>query len=100
MLVEPKCGLDTQKADSVRTAHADRLAAAASAASGLTTLQLSLLKERIVPLCAAIETMAEVGGEARIPTESAAIYWVYTRGEVAALRPRCGKLAGALRAGA
>jgi hypothetical protein len=96
-LIEPKCGLDSQKGQQVRDQHAQRLEAAAPQASSLTRLQLSLMKERILPVCAAIETLAEVAGEARIPTASAAIYWVYTRGEVAALQPRCVKLAAALK---
>jgi hypothetical protein len=98
-IVEPRCGLDASKRRRLHDQHAPRLQAAAPEASGLKPLQLSLLKERIVPLCAAIEAVAMVAGEARLPTASDAIYWVYTRGEVEALQPRCARLAAALKAG-
>lgn len=99
-LIEPKCGLDTQRQQQVRDQHAERLAAAAPQASGLTELQLANLKERIVPLCSAIETLSVNGNEARVPTEAQAVFWVYTPAEVEALRPRCAALMTALRAGA
>lgn len=91
-LLQGRCGLDPQRAAEVRRQHADRLAAAAPNASGLTERQLSFLKERIVPLCGAMDSLAGGEGEARIPTESEKIYWVYTRGEVDAAQPRCVKL--------
>lgn len=100
-VVEPKCGLAPRKAEDIRTQHRDSLEAAAPAASGLTRLQLTLLKERILPLCAATQAVAAAGGEVRVPAGTQAstnpIYYVYTPNEVSALQPRCAKLAGALR---
>lgn len=90
-IVRPKCGLDTQEAQQVRDQNADRLAAAAPAASGLTALQLTLLKERIIPFCTAAQAPPASSGEVRIPTSSAAISWVYTTREIEALKPRCAK---------
>lgn len=99
-IVRPKCGLDTQQAEEVRTQHADRLDAAGPAASGLTKLQLTLLKERIIPFCTAAQAPVAAGGEVRIPTSSDAIFWVYTAAELEALQPRCARLASALKRGA
>lgn len=99
-IVRPKCGLSTRQADEVRTRHADRLDAAGPTASGLTKLQLTILKERIIPFCSAGQAPAAAAGEVRIPTESQAISWVYTPAEIEALQPRCARLAGGLKRGA
>lgn len=99
-LTEPKCGLEPRKAEEIRRQHADRVAAAAPEAAGLTKLQLYLLKERLLPFCAAAEVLPAAGSELRVATESQAIFWVYTPLEVEALRPRCGRLMTTLRSGA
>lgn len=99
-IVRPKCGLDTRQADEVRTGFADRLDAAGPAASGLTKLQLTLMKERIIPFCTAAQAPAAAGDEVRIATSSDAIYWVYTPAELQALQPHCARLASALKRGA
>lgn len=99
-VVEPKCGLEPRKAEEIREQHADSLEAAAPAASGLTRVQLTLLKERILPLCAATQAVAAAADEVRVPAgtqdSAKAIYYVYTPNEVKALQPRCAKLASAL----
>jgi hypothetical protein len=97
-IVRPKCGLDSQDAQQVRDQHADRLHAAGPTASGLTMLQLSILKERIIPFCTAAQIPAAAAGEVRITTSSA-VSWVYTTAEMQALQPRCAKLASALQRG-
>ena len=101
-VVEPKCGLAPMKAEEIRSQNRDSLEAAAPAASGLTRLQLTLMKERILPLCAAAQAVSTAPGEVRVPataqTSTDPIYFVYTPNEVSALQPRCAKLAGALRA--
>lgn len=99
-IVRPKCGLNTRQADEVRTRHADRLDAAGPAAAGLTKLQLTLMKERIIPFCTAAGAPTVAAGEVRIPTSSAAISWVYSTAEMEALQPRCARLASALQRGA
>ena len=100
-VVEPKCGLEPRKAEDIRAQHADSLEAAAPAASGLTRLQLTIMKERILPLCAATQALAAAAGEVRVPAASPGsanpIYYVYTPGEVTAVQPRCATLASALR---
>lgn len=100
-VVEPKCGLEPRKAEEIREQHADSVEAAAPAASGLTRLQLTILKERILPLCAATQAVAAAAGEVRVPAGAQSnanpIYYVYTPNEVNALQPRCAKLASALR---
>ena len=99
-VVEPKCGLAPRKAEGIRTQHADSLEAAAPAASGLTRLQLTIMKERILPLCASTQAVAAAAGEVRVPAgveSSHPIYYVYTPNELNALQPRCPKLASALR---
>ena len=100
-VVEPKCGLEPRKAEEIRSQHADTLEAAAPAASGLSRVQLTFAKERILPLCAAIQAVTVAGGEARVPAEvqpgANPIYYVYTPNEVKAVEPRCAKLANALR---
>lgn len=98
-LLEPKCGLEPSKAELLRAELARRPAAAAQAASGLTGAQLSILKERILPLCTMTQAAPASTDGVRIPTEYKAIFWVYTAGEVQALQPRCGKLVQALGAG-
>lgn len=101
-VIEPRCGLEPRKAEAIRSQNADRVAAAARDGSGLTQLQLSILKERILPLCAATQAEAVAGGDVRIPagpqTDVDPVYYVYTPGEVEALQPRCARLAIALRA--
>jgi histone H3/H4 len=99
-LVEARCGLEPVKASEVRGRHAARLEAAAPDASGLTRLQLSHMKERIVPLCTAIQASALEAGAARLPTGMREVFWVYSELEVEALRTRCGMLLTALRVGA
>jgi hypothetical protein len=100
-VVEPKCGLEPRKAEEIRTQHADSMEAAAPAASGLTRLQLTIVKERILPLCAATQAVAAAASEVRVPAgaqhSANPIYYVYTPNEVNALQPRCAKLASALR---
>jgi len=100
-VVEPKCGLEPRKAEEIREQHADSVEAAAPAASGLTRLQLTIVKERILPLCAATQAVAAAAGEMRVPAGTQnganAIYYVYTPNEVNAVQPRCAKLASALR---
>ena len=59
-------------------------------AAGLTERQYAILKERIVPFCAA--AVASGPGELRI-----ARGYVYTTAEMEALRPRCATLLPALR---
>ncbi|NJD10509.1 MAG: hypothetical protein FIB01_08775 [Gemmatimonadetes bacterium] len=98
-LSKPKCGLDPNKAQEVRREHADELNNAAPQGAGLTPLQFSVVKERILPLCAAMDALTRVAGEARVATAQAAIYWVYSEAEVAALQPRCARLVPALNAG-
>lgn len=99
-VVEPKCGLKPRKAEDIRTQHADSLEAAAPAASGLTRQQLTIVKERILPLCAATEAVAAASGEVRVPAATQdsgnPIHYVYTPNEVNALQPRCAKLTIAL----
>ncbi|UCF41687.1 MAG: hypothetical protein JSW43_04995 [Gemmatimonadota bacterium] len=95
--MEPRCGLEPSKAERLRSELAPRTTVAAEEASGLTDHQLSILKERILPLCTATEAAAGSEG-ARIPTEDSTIFYVYSPGEVEALRPRCGTLAQALQA--
>ena len=101
-VVEPKCGLEPRKAEQIRTQHADTLEAAAPGASGLTRMQLTIVKERILPLCAATQAAAAVAGEVRVPAMASAssnpIYFVYTPNEVSAVQPRCANLARALSA--
>ena len=101
-VVEPKCGLEPRKAEEIREQHADSVEAAAPAASGLTRLQLTIMKERILPLCAATQAVAAAAGEVRVPAgtqdSARAIYYVYAPNEVNAVQPRCAKLASALRA--
>lgn len=99
-VIEPKCGLEPSKAEGIRSQHAERIAAAGPEASGLTPIQLSIMKERILPLCTAAPAVAAAAGEVRVPAgEEAAtnpIYYVYTPGEVDALQPRCEALRSAL----
>lgn len=95
--MEPRCGLEPNKAERLRSELAPRTTAAAEEASGLTDHQLSILKERILPLCTATEAAAGSEG-ARIPTEDSTIFYVYSPGEVEALRPRCGTLVKVLQA--
>ena len=101
-VVEPKCGLEARKAEDIRTQNADRMEAAAPQASGLTRLQLTLLKERILPLCAAAQAVTAPTGEVRVSAAASGstdpIYYVYTPTEVSAAQPRCAKLSSALRA--
>jgi len=95
--MEPRCGLEPSKAERLGSELAPRVDTAAEQASGLNDRQLSILKERILPLCTA--TQAAAGSEgARIPTEDSTIFYVYSPGEVEALRPRCGTLVKALQA--
>jgi len=94
--LEPRCGLEPRKAERLRGELAPRTTAAAEEASGLTDHQLSILKERILPLCSATGDPAT--GEVRIPTEDDEIFYVYSPGEVEALRPRCAGLVEAIEA--
>jgi len=94
--MEPRCGLEPYKAQHVRVELAQRVNTAGEEASGLTSIQRSILEERILPLCT--ETGIADADGVRIPTEDSAIFYVYTPGEVEALRPRCGKLVKALQA--
>lgn len=94
-LTEAECGLEANKARQLRFSLDSRAAAAAQAASGLSDIQLSILKERILPLCTA--TAAAQNGPVRIPTEANNIFYVYSPVEVQALQPRCSKLVAALR---
>jgi hypothetical protein len=100
-VVEPKCGLQPRKAEEIREQHADSVEAAAPAASGLTRLQLTIVKERILPLCAATQAVAAAASEVRVQAGAQGnanpIYYVYTPNEVNALQPRCAKLVSALR---
>jgi hypothetical protein len=100
-VVEPKCGLEPRKAEEIREQHADSVEAAAPAASGLTRLQLTIVKERILPLCAATQAVAAAAGEVRVQAgaqgDANPIYYVYTPNEVSAVQPRCAKLTSALR---
>jgi len=98
-LTEPECGLEPNKAEDLRDELAARVPAAAEEASGLNALQLSILKERILPFCLAPEAVAAAAGERRIPGETSAVFYVYSPSEVEALRPRCGKLVEALSDG-
>jgi hypothetical protein len=94
--LEPECGLEPYKADHARVELARRVATAGEEASGLTDRQLSILEERILPLCT-VTGIADADG-VRIPTEDSDIFYVYTPSEVEALRPRCGKLVEVLQA--
>jgi len=94
--MEPRCGLEPYKAQQVEVELARRVNTAAEEASGLNDHQLSILKERILPLCT--ETGITDADGVRIPTEDSTIFYVYSPGEVEALRPRCGTLAKALQA--
>jgi len=97
-LTEPECGLEPHKAEKLRSELAPRVPAAAEQASGLTDLQLSILKERILPFCVTPE-LATASGEVRIPGETSPAFYVYSPTEVEALRPRCGRLVAALQGG-
>lgn len=97
VLSKPKCGLDPMKAQEVREAHRVRLQEAAPSATGLTVLQLSILKERILPFCAAVDALVKAAGEARLSAGAEAIFWVYGEAEAAALQPRCASLMPVLR---
>jgi hypothetical protein len=96
-LAQPKCGLDPMKAQQVREQHRQRLQDAAPNATGLSVLQLSILKERILPFCAAANALLKAAGESRLATGAEAIFWVYAESEVAALQPRCASLVPVLR---
>lgn len=97
-LTEPECGLEPNKAEKLRSELAPRVTAAAEEASGLGDLQLSILKERILPFCVAPEAAA-AAGELRLPGETNTAFYVYSPTEVEALQPRCGGLLEALTAG-
>lgn len=98
-LTEPECGLEPHKAEKLRSELAPRVPAAAEQASGLTDLQLSILKERILPFCVEPGAAAAAAGERRIPGETDTVFYVYSPTEVEALRPRCGTLLEALQGG-
>jgi len=98
-LTEPECGLEPHKAEKLRSELAPRVPAAAEQASGLTDLQLSILKERILPFCVTPEVAAAAAGELRLPGETSNAFYVYSPTEVDALRPRCGALVEALQGG-
>lgn len=97
--VEPECGLKPSKAENLRNELAPRVPAAAQQASGLTDIQLSILKERILPFCLAPEAVAAAAGDLRIPGETSTVFYVYSPTEVEALQPRCEGLAESLQAG-
>jgi len=97
-LLEPKCGLEPAKAERLQNTLAETAATAAENASGLNGIQLSILKERILPFCTPVAPVAASAGPVRIATEEAAIFWVYSPAEVKALQPRCSRLIAALQA--
>ena len=98
-LTEPECGLEPNKAEKLRSELAPRVAAAAEQAGGLSDIQLSILKERILPFCVAPEAVAAAAGEMKIPGETSTVFYVYSPTEVEALQPRCGSLVEGLLAG-
>jgi hypothetical protein len=92
-----KCGQQhendaTRAEEAIQRLPAQRAAAAGSFAS---TGQYGVVKERIMPFCGGqVESMGE---GARVPGDGTGIYWVYSPGEIAALKPRCGEFAGLLK---
>lgn len=92
---EPVCGLSPKKAEPVRRELEERPEKAALQAAGLELYQYAVLKERIIPFCALAGTAEAAGEFARVRDRGAS--YVYTQGEVAALRPRCARLAPALK---
>lgn len=92
---EPVCGLSPKKGEPVRRELEERPEKAALQASGLELYQFAILKERIIPFCALVGTPEAAGDFMRVRDHGAS--YVYTPGEVEALRPRCVRLAPALK---
>lgn len=92
-----KCGQQhendaTRAEEAIQRLPAQRAAAAGSFSS---TGQYGVVKERIMPFCGGqVEGMGE---GARVPGDGTGIYYVYSPGEIAALKPRCGEFAGLLK---
>ncbi|HEX6534873.1 MAG TPA: hypothetical protein VF041_09750 [Gemmatimonadaceae bacterium] len=94
-LRDRKCGMDPSTGafrDSVTTATTQ----ATLRAGRFTPEQYSLLKERVTPFCKG--AVQEVGDGARVGGSGREIYYVYSKREVEALRPRCGELSKAIAA--
>ncbi|MFI5180248.1 MAG: hypothetical protein ACHQPI_02530 [Thermoanaerobaculia bacterium] len=94
-LTEKKCGPDPSSSRSGPSSQSREIAEAAAKEVGLTPRQYAILKERVAPLCALGEV--PVGPEGARLHGSGNVFWVYSAGEVAALRPRCAALMKALR---
>lgn len=99
-LTEPECGLEPRKAEQLGAELSLRVATAGEEASRLGNLQLSILKERILPFCVTPELATATAEELLIPGETSTAFYVYLPTEVEALQPRCSTLVQALQAGA
>lgn len=82
----------TRAEEAIQKLPAQRAAAAGSFSS---TGQYGVVKERIMPFCGGqVEGMGE---GARVPGDGTGIWYVYSPGEIAALKPRCGEFAAMLK---
>ena len=82
-----RCGPDPSEAEGMRQADFDRIVGAGVTTFGLGERQYAILKERVTPLCAAVDVAAVLSQG-----------YAYAKGEIDALRPRCAKLSALLKA--
>ncbi len=63
----------------------------------LTALQYSMLKERVLPFCADPDAAQTAGAAVKVKGAASGMFYVYTQGEIEAMKPRCGKLAALIQ---
>ena len=86
---EKKCGKDPERAMEGKKEALRHGSDRAAESVGIKPSALSIMKERITPFC-------ESGGQAKVKGDMEGMYYVYTPTEVAAIQPRCVKLAALL----
>ncbi len=100
-IAEPSCGLPPDKSGELRQQLLERPGKAGENASGIEKYAYAILKERILPFCALAQTPAAKDDLVRLPGENGSVSehysYVYTKDEVANLRPRCARLMPALK---
>jgi len=61
--------------------------------NNLTALQYSMLKERVLPFCADPDAAQTADAAVKVRGAGSGVFYVYTQGEIEAMRPHCSKLA-------
>ena len=61
--------------------------------NNLTALQYSMLKERVLPFCADPDAAQTARAAVKVHGAGNGVFYVYTQGEIEAMRPHCSRLA-------